>query len=115
MKIWHVYELVNSNGIVEYVGETINPYKRWYNHKCKNGKFHNRNDIKMNTIKQFDNHNDAYVYQCVLQKQYGFITDSEKVTITKIGNKNCVGRVMSESTRSKMREARLKYLQNKNI
>ncbi len=77
MKKWYVYELVNLMGTVEYVGETINPKRRFYEHtKTKpspqTGKFYGRNDIFMNIVKEFDNKKEAWSYQCILQSQYGF-------------------------------------------
>ena len=77
MKKVYVYTLVNNNGQVEYVGETIYPIKRMQQHKSKYGKFYNRNDIKMQIIKEFDSKTDAYYFQCELQKQYGFDSDYE--------------------------------------
>jgi predicted GIY-YIG superfamily endonuclease len=78
MKKWYVYELVNLMGTVEYVGETIEPNKRLYNHKCNSGKFSNRNDIFMNIVKEFDNRKEAWYYQCELQNEYGLISDRDK-------------------------------------
>lgn len=83
MKIYHVYELYNLLGTVEYVGETSNPYQRWYSHKTNSkssgsGKFYGRADIQMHLVREFDNHKDAYEYQCELQKEYGLGTDSER-------------------------------------
>ena len=82
MKIWYVYEIVNLMGTVEYVGESINPKRRFYSHKSNSkfsgtGKFHNRSDVFMNIVKQFNNRVDAYQYQCELQQYYGLLTDWE--------------------------------------
>ena len=77
MKKWYVYELVNLMGTVEYVGETQNPKKRIYNHKSKYGKFTARADIFMNIIKEFNNKKDAYEYQCIIQNEYGFLSDRD--------------------------------------
>jgi predicted GIY-YIG superfamily endonuclease len=81
---FYVYELVNSLGVVEYVGETTNPKQRLKSHfrKIKGhgyGKFAYRKDITMNIVKEFDNRKDAFAYQCELQKKYGFETDLEKI------------------------------------
>jgi len=161
MKVWHVYELVNSNGIVEYVGETINPEQRLYQHTKKTpapgrGKFYKRTDITMKIISKYNSKLEAYREQLQLQKYHNLSTDAENISKSLIGkekslehklklaksstgNKNCIGRFMSEETRNKikntklgksngregkthsveskqkMKEARLKYLQNKNI
>ena len=93
MKKCYVYELYNQVGTIEYVGESVNPKNRWYQHICKskdkkNGKFFGRDDIKMRIVKEFDNKKDAYDYQCKLQKEYGLFTDSEKMTMPNIGNKH---------------------------
>ena len=86
MKKYYVYELVNLMGTVEYVGETTNPKSRFSNHKTKSnkvrgggGKFKNRADIFFNIVKEFDTKEEAYDYQCKLQKEYGFETDLEKM------------------------------------
>ena len=79
MKKHYVYEIVNSTGIIEYIGETINPKTRLERHKSnKNGKFYKRKDIKLNVVKEFDNKEEAWWYQCELQIKNGFETDREK-------------------------------------
>lgn len=82
---FYVYELVNSLGVVEYVGETTNPKNRFYNHTKRkqyngngNGKFYGRTDITLSVVNEFDNKKDAFNYQCELQKRYGFQTDADK-------------------------------------
>ena len=75
---FYVYELVNSLGTIEYVGETTNIESRLKNHLSKSGKFYARTDITINVVSEFDNRKDAFNYQCELQKQYGFETDFEK-------------------------------------
>jgi len=75
METHYVYELFNLLGTVEYVGETNNTHKRFINHKCKNGKFHKRQDISMNIVTQFDTKKEAFLYQVELQKEYGLETD----------------------------------------
>ena len=86
MKKYYVYELYNSLGTIEYVGETSRPLERFQNHIRHKpnpnngiGKFYGRMDITMNIVKEFDNKTEAYRFQCQLQKEYGFITDSEKL------------------------------------
>ena len=94
MKKYYVYELYNQMGTIEYVGESTNTKRRWYEHSCKNGKFYKRLDIKMHIVKEFDIRRDAWDYQCQLQAEYGSETDSEKVT-----------NIPNEETKQKMREA----------
>jgi len=77
MKKVFVYKIVNLNGDVEYIGETVNPKRRYYEHVRAKGKFAWRKDIKLVLIKEFNNKHDAYNYQCDLQIQYGFKTDKE--------------------------------------
>ena len=101
MKKWYVYEIVNLMGTVEYVGESIDLKKRWYNHKCINGKFHNRSDIFMNIVKEFNNKKDAFFYQCQLQSEYGLETDSNKMS-----RPQQKGRKHSFQTIEKMKEKR---------
>jgi predicted GIY-YIG superfamily endonuclease len=78
MKKYYVYEIVNSIGTVEYIGETNNCKLRWNNHKCINGKFNGRNDIILKVVSIFYNRKDALELQYKLQKQYGFETDLDK-------------------------------------
>jgi hypothetical protein len=73
----YVYELINDKGIVEYVGESINPLDRFYQHTKKKfrpkrgmGRFYGREDISLNILKGFDNHREAYEYQLELQNKY---------------------------------------------
>ncbi len=84
MKTFYVYELVNSNNQVEYVGETTMPEKRLNLHKCNSngsgkGKFYGRNDITMRILKKFNSKPEAFEYQCQLQSQYGLETDKDKL------------------------------------
>ena len=75
----YVYELVNSKGKVEYVGETYNPEQRLLDHtQSAKGKFKGRTDLKINVVAEFDNRKDAYAYQCKLQNQYGWVSDLDK-------------------------------------
>jgi predicted GIY-YIG superfamily endonuclease len=83
--IWHVYELYNLVGTVEWVGESMELKGRLRQHKSKNGKFYGRADIQMNVVKEFDNKKDAWDYQCQLQNYYGLKTDSEKISETHKG------------------------------
>ena len=78
MKRHYVYKLVNGLGIVEYVGETINPKRRFDQHtKCKpsdnhsHGKFYNREDITLFEIANFELRKDALALEGVLKRHYG--------------------------------------------
>ena len=74
-----VYQLVNGNGKVEYVGHTKNPKTRLYNHVDKNGKFAGRTDLRLEVIKSgFKKKSQAFDYECKLQKELGWETDLEK-------------------------------------
>jgi len=116
MKVWHVYELVNSNGIVEYVGESMNLKGRLKKHKSKAGKFNGRTDIEINIVKTFDIRRDAWDYQCILQKQYGFKTDSEILSELKKGKVGTnKGKTFSDEHKKNISEAKINYYQNKNI
>ena len=84
MKKWYVYELVNLMGSVEYVGESANLKDRIYTHFKRKpdgnrGKFYGRCDMIVNIAAEFDNKKDAWDLQCELQKEYGLITDREKL------------------------------------
>lgn len=95
MKKWYVYELVNLMGSVEYVGETSNLKDRIYTHLKRKpdnygrGKFYGRNDIIINIAAEFDNKKQAFSHQCKLQKEYGLISDNEK--LAENGSKGWVG------------------------
>jgi predicted GIY-YIG superfamily endonuclease len=73
-----VYELVNLLGTIEYVGETYDIEQRYLNHISKSGKFFGRHDINIYKVAEFNTKSEAFNYQCVLQKHYGFETDFEK-------------------------------------
>jgi len=113
MKTHYVYELFNLVGTIEYVGETIDTKQRFRAHKCKNGKFHNRTDISMNIVKEFNSKKDAYIYQCQLQKDYGLETDSERWSKSMKGvntwmkgrPSNNKGKVFSVETKQKMSQS----------
>ena len=84
MKKWYVYELVNLMGTVEYVGESTRPIQRFANHIKHSpksnksiGKFYKRQDIILNIVSEFNSKEEAYDYQCQLQKEYGLKTDRE--------------------------------------
>ena len=75
MKKWYVYEIVNLMGTIEHIGETQNTKQRFKNHKAK--KFKGRCDLTYNIVKEFSSKDEAYTFQCELQKEYGLKTDIE--------------------------------------
>ena len=83
MKTYHVYELVNSQGAVEYVGRTTKPNARMYDHTKRKpapgqGMFYGRTDISMAIVKTFTNSREAGRYEGELKLSYGFEwTESE--------------------------------------
>lgn len=86
--MYYVYEIINTLGTIEYVGETKRPKERFRCHKNNRGRFYKRCDVFMNIVCEFEKKNDAFNYQCVLQSEYGFITDSKKASINgKLGGK----------------------------
>jgi len=80
----HVYEIVNSLGTVEYVGQTNNPKRRWKEHvKDKplmtgRGKFYGRQDVLMNIVAEVETLKEARELEEQLQLEYGLITDRSK-------------------------------------
>ena len=71
MKTYKVYELINSMGTVEYVGETTLSHTRLRQHtRCVNGKFYGRQDLIMNIVAEFDNRVDARTLEGQLKLQY---------------------------------------------
>ena len=126
----YVYELVNLMGTVEHVGETLYPKKRLSDHCGKNGKFYGRQDISMHIVKEFNNKQEAWDYQCKLQKEYGLITDAEnqsqyfvkkislpcseetklKIKNSKLGKSNGrEGKTHSNEVKEKIRESQRLY------
>jgi predicted GIY-YIG superfamily endonuclease len=94
MKKHHVYELINLYGSVEYVGETINPQRRFREHtrtkpndKNTNGQFYGRQDLVINVVSSFDNRKEAMIFEGKLKLEYG-MPWHEKVRDILAGNKN---------------------------
>lgn len=70
MKKYYVYELVNQEGKVEYVGCSYRPKERMKDHLKKpsnsnkgNGKFYGRTDLKMNIVKSFVDKKEARLFE----------------------------------------------------
>ena len=75
--MYHVYKIVNTKGIIEYIGETKNTYARLANHKAKGKRFYGRDDIDLVIIKSFITKREALDYENILQIEYGFPADRE--------------------------------------
>ena len=105
----YVYELYNSEGIVEYVGESKNPKLRFHRHinlKRTNGtgKFFGRTDLNQRIVAEFMTKKEAFNYQTTLQKQYGLEVDMQKARDIQ----NIQGRKpFSEEAKEKMRMRKL--------
>lgn len=86
---FYVYEIIDSNNKIIYVGETSNPARRWYTHlKNKKGVSYKRTDLKMLlTPNIFLSKIDAYRYQCELQVKYNLVPDNIRGAISKKINK----------------------------
>jgi predicted GIY-YIG superfamily endonuclease len=78
---YFVYEIVNTMGTIEYVGETYDIEQRFLNHISKSGKFYKRQDIIINIVAEFATRKEAYAYQCKLQNEYGWESDVEKLQV----------------------------------
>ena len=56
--MYKVYKIVNVDGVVEYVGQTNNPKRRFKDHTCVDpkhrgsGKFYKRTDVHMEIISE---------------------------------------------------------------
>jgi hypothetical protein len=77
MKTYKVYEIRNTEGIVEYVGETSNSLKsRLYDHTVPkpgygNGKFYQRQDVSIHEVARFNNLKEARELEGQLKLKYG--------------------------------------------
>ena len=78
MKTYKVYKLANTEGTIEYIGQSKNPLFRFkYNHL--KDRFKGRYDLSIHIIKEFDNLTDALNYECEMKTKYGFKC-TEKLT-----------------------------------
>ena len=83
METYKVYEIINSMGTVEYVGQSIDPIRRFYQHtrvkpSVGSGSFYKRSDIILNIVAEFNNRKDALVLENKLQKEWNIKTDIQK-------------------------------------
>jgi predicted GIY-YIG superfamily endonuclease len=97
MKTYSVYELYNSMGTVEYVGESSRPKVRFIEHTknkptCRgHGKFYGRPDITMNIVAEFQDRKEAMKLEGELKLQYGleWTEKTRQANGGKIGGKIC--------------------------
>jgi predicted GIY-YIG superfamily endonuclease len=120
MKKWYVYELINTMGSVEYVGETTNPEERFYSHTKRqsvlkkdgkpngHGKFYKRTDIFMNVVEEFNNKTDAWFFQCKLQKEWGLKSDAETNSEARKGNQFSKGNTFDHSNETKLKMSQIR-------
>ena len=86
--MYYLYELINSLGTIEYVGQTKNPDKRFRQHiftkpvnsnkHSGNGKFYGRQDIFMNIVGTYNTENEVRNSEYSLQLEWGLPTDKFK-------------------------------------
>tara|TARA_R110000764_G_C10784550_1_gene356673 strand:- start:105 stop:506 length:402 start_codon:yes stop_codon:yes gene_type:complete len=72
----HVYKLVNELGRVEWVGETVRPKVRFYEHtkvtpSSGKGMFYGRTDLTMEVVASNLNKEDARILEDKLKIKYG--------------------------------------------
>ena len=79
---WIVYKITDSNNKILHIGETSDIEIRLRCHiNKKGGKFYQRKDIKITSIKQFSDKRKAFEYQCKLQKKYNLLSDRDILVI----------------------------------
>ena len=70
MKKYYVYELINQQGEVEYVGRTTDPHQRLIEHRKKRGRFPKRYDLQLKIVKEFKTSTPASLYEGKLKTKY---------------------------------------------
>jgi predicted GIY-YIG superfamily endonuclease len=92
-QVIYVYELTDQNGKVVYVGESVRPQTRLYEHTRRQprhrsgyGRFYGRTDLTLEVVAQFDNRKDSFNHQCSLQVQYGLDTDTYSMRKNSVQN-----------------------------
>lgn len=63
MKTYYVYELVNQQGEIEYIGKTCNPHERLIEHRKSRSKFTARHDLQMKLVKEFNSNKQALKFE----------------------------------------------------
>lgn len=104
--IWYVYELVNLLGTVEYVGQTIRPKIRFYDHTKREqrpdnwfGKFFGRQDISMHIIGSYATKAEALKAEYDLQIFWGLPLDGYTRTKKTQGSKNASAKLDEDQVR----------------
>jgi predicted GIY-YIG superfamily endonuclease len=111
----YVYEIINTYGTVEYVGESVNPEKRFWQHtKSKRrhgayGKFYGRHDLLLNIVANFETTKEAWHFQKQLQLEYGLKTDDAHTKDTAKSTHQKLGLDWTKQTLKKAREAQTDY------
>lgn len=59
--MYFVYEIVNSNEKIEYIGQTENPQARMKGHR--KGLFKNRSDVNMRIVQSFETRKEALEFE----------------------------------------------------
>ena len=82
-RTYYVYELVNNNNEVEYVGMSYRPEYRFKQHTKHKpsvgvGKFYGRDDLSLHIRKGFDK-GTARIFECMLQLYRGFVPEDENL------------------------------------
>ena len=86
----YVYEIYDNYGSVVWVGETIRPNVRLYEHTKKtSGKFYGQN-VMMHIVAEFATKQEAFDYQCDLQEEYGLESDRQKSGFNSRNNRDAV-------------------------
>ena len=75
---YKVYELINTMGTIEYVGQTKRSLKdRFYEHIKNapngngNGKFHGRQDLTIVEVESFETRGEALAFESSLKQEHG--------------------------------------------
>jgi predicted GIY-YIG superfamily endonuclease len=85
--MYYVYELVNLLGTVDWVGRTIDPKRRFWQHtKTPSGRFYQRQDLSMHIIASFESKKEATQLEHELQVYWRLETDLSKKSMS--GSKN---------------------------
>jgi hypothetical protein len=117
-QVIYVYELTDQNGKVVYVGESVRPKTRLYEHTRRKprfrsgyGRFYGRTDLTLEVVAEFNNRKDSFNHQCSLQVQYGLDTDTYSMGKNSAQN----GQVTAKQTPDQADEIRAKRKQGYKI
>ena len=73
----YVYLLKDGNGKVVWVGESIRPKGRLWQHRSKKGRF-TKQDITMTIVTEYVTRKEAWYHQVKLQEEHGLETDLDR-------------------------------------